>query len=72
MALTTTVILPVLECLFTMSLVLVIFKANLVALIGQVTVTIESSLRACLIFNACLTDSRATGPIIRVTVNITI
>jgi hypothetical protein len=43
MALTTTVNLPVLEFLFTISLVLVIFKAKLVALIGWVSVTIKSN-----------------------------
>jgi hypothetical protein len=43
MALTTTIILPVLEFLFTISLVLAIFKAKVVAFFGRVTVTIKSN-----------------------------
>jgi hypothetical protein len=42
MVLTTTVILPILEFLFTISVVLVISEAKLVALIRWVSVTINS------------------------------
>jgi hypothetical protein len=51
---TTTVVLSVLEFLFTISLVLVIFKAKVVALIGWVSLTIISSLKGLSNFKACL------------------